>query len=224
MIRARRSRAAGSTVALIQARMSSSRFHGKVLAPFAGRPLIDHVIEAVRAVPTVERVTVLTSDHPTDQPLATYLADRGVATFCGPLDDVFERFRQYVQTVENDWFLRVSADSPLLEPAILGRLIAHPDRERAAIVTTTFPRTFPRGKNGELVCTASFLSIDPADLTAEDREHVTPYFYRHPERFVIASVTSSDPGLAALSYAVDTVDDLRRLESEYRAHAERGPR
>lgn len=207
-------RDAASTVALIQARMSSSRFPGKVLAPFAGRPLIDHVIEAVQAVPTVDRVTVLTSDHPTDDPLVAYLADRGVATFRGPLDDVFERFRQYVQTVENDWFLRVSSDSPLLDPAILGRLVAHPQRGRADIVTTIFPRTFPKGKNGELVRTASFLSIDPADLTAEDHEHVTPYFYRHPERFVIASVTSPDPDLAGLSYAVDTVDDLRRLEND----------
>lgn len=201
-------------IALIQARMSSDRFPGKVLAPFAGRPLVDAVVDRVRAVEGVDRILVLTSDHPTDGPLASYLADRGVATFRGPLTDVFGRFRSFLSHDHADWFLRVNADSPLLEPAILTRLLTHPGRAQADIVTTIFPRTFPKGKNGELVRTSTFLAIDTAELTDDDREHVTGFLYRHPDRFVIATVTSADPALAGLSFAIDTIDDLRRLEAE----------
>jgi spore coat polysaccharide biosynthesis protein SpsF len=191
--------------------MSSRRFPGKVLAPFRGRPIIAHVLDRVdRALPGAPRV-VVTSSEQTDDPLAVYVRDLGVSVFRGPLHDVFERFRRALAAHPCVWVLRVCADSPLLEEEMLRSVVA----ARSAnvdLITTTQRRTFPRGSNAELIRTAALDAMDPTELTPEDREHVTPFFHRNPARFRIVNVESGDPRRAELSVAVDTLDDLTRLE------------
>lgn len=195
--------------------MSSRRFPGKVMAPFRGLPLISHVVQAVtRALPAATAV-VLTSTDVTDDLLAAYAATLGVPVFRGPLADVFQRFRDGLQLFPCEWLLRVSADSPLLDPRILQAVVnrASPPAPGVDLVTTIFPRSFPSGQNAELIRTEAFLSIDVAALTDHDREHVTPYFYRNPDRFGILNVSSGSPELASTSLAVDSPDDLARLEA-----------
>jgi len=85
----------------------------------------------------------------------------------------------------------------------------HPDYD---LITTIFPRTWPKGQNAELIRASTLQSVDPGTLSTEDAEHVTAYFYRHASAFRIVNVTSRDPQLAELELTVDTVEDLRRLE------------
>ncbi|MEW6115176.1 MAG: NTP transferase domain-containing protein [Thermodesulfobacteriota bacterium] len=197
--------------AFISARMSSSRFPGKMLAPFRGEPLIVHVIRAVEKAVEAESLLVATSTHASDDPLATYLASIGIAVFRGPLEDVFERFRACARAFPCTWILRVTGDSPLTNPKILRRVIGSARLDNCDLVTTTFPRTFPVGQNAELIRMEALMNIDDRELTPEDKEHVTRFFYRHPERFRVVSVESGDPHLAEMSLAIDTVDDLLRL-------------
>lgn len=199
--------------AFIQARMSSRRFPGKVLAPFRGEPLIQSVIRAVdRALPNVP-IVVATSLHPSDDPLAAYVATLGVSVFRGPLQHVFDRFLACADAHPCRWILRVNADSPLLGSSPLQAVTAHVDAPALDLVTTTFPRTFPQGQNAELIRVGAMRSIDADAMTRDDQEHVTQFFYRNPGRFQILNVESGDPSLAALSFAVDTLDDLHRLEA-----------
>ena len=199
--------------AFLQARMSSRRFPGKVLAPFRGQPLIDHVLHAVtEALPTIP-VVVATSTAPSDDPLVAYLYRRQVPVFRGPLEDVFTRFRLCVLHYPCTWILRLSCDSPLLDARILRRVVSQAHQTPCDLVTTIFPRTFPRGHNAELIRVATFLSLDETLLTATDREHVTGFYYRRPERFHIVNISSGDPALARMSLAIDTVADLHRLEA-----------
>ena len=202
--------------AFIQARMSSQRFPGKVLAPFRGRPLIDSVWTAVRlGVGEDVPIVVLTSQHASDEPLALYLEGTGRAVFRGPLDDVAERFRLALAVWPCQWVLRINADSPMLDPAVVRRVIA----ARASdvdLVTTTFPRTFPKGQNVELLLARTLCGLDRELFDADDREHVTRYYYRNPGQFRISNIASADPALAADDMAVDTVEDLQKLER--RAH------
>jgi spore coat polysaccharide biosynthesis protein SpsF len=196
----------------IQARMSSQRFPGKVLAPFLGRPLIKQVLTTVaQALPKVP-ITVLTSTEEADTALVTYLDSLGVAVFRGPLEDVFERFRQALTHYPCEWFLRICADSPLLDPSLLRAVAYHPSRTQYDLVTTIFPRTFPKGQNAELLRVSTFMAIDETALSSAEREHVTPFYYHHSERFRIGNVASDDATLAAWNLAVDTVEDLHRLE------------
>jgi spore coat polysaccharide biosynthesis protein SpsF len=192
--------------------MSSRRFPGKVLAPFRGQPIIRHVVEAVaRALPDVPRL-VVTSTEPSDDPLAAYLANLNIDCFRGPLDDVFERFRAALRRHPATWVLRICADSPLLSAEMLRAVVAQA-AEGVDLVTTTAPRTFQTGNNAELIRARTLLEIDAAALDAHDREHVTPFLHRHP-RLTRVNVASGDPRLAELSVAVDSIDDLHRLEDQ----------
>lgn len=197
----------------IQARMSSSRFPGKVLAPFRQEPIILHVIRAVNRVADIERIVVTTSVEASDDPLAAYLEKRGFSVFRGPLLNVFERFRLCLVKFPAEWILRISADSPLLELGALEEIVAQADTECCDLVTTVFPRSFPKGTNAELIRARTFESVPMSDLSAEDREHVTSIFYRNADRFRIVNVSSGKPELAKVSLAVDSVEDLRRLEN-----------
>jgi spore coat polysaccharide biosynthesis protein SpsF len=195
----------------VQARMSSRRFPGKVLAPFRGHPIIWHVLDRIaRALPALPRL-VVTSTDPTDDPLAAYLDRLGTPCFRGPLDDVFERFRLAARAHGASWLLRVCADSPLIDGGVL-RAVVDAFDPALDLITTTAPRTFPKGHNAELINAATLAAIDAGELDADDREHVTRFLHRRPDRFRIKNVESGDPRLAAHDLAVDTLDDLHRLE------------
>lgn len=210
--------------ALIQARMSSRRFPGKMLAPFRGRPIVDHVVDAVRrGVPDGTPVVLSTSEEASDDPLALYCESRGVSVYRGSLEDVLGRFRRALDHLDAgrapearaEWALRVCGDSPILSATVIRRVVDAAERARDAdLVTTTHVRTFPRGQNAELVRADVLRRLDDsAQLTAESREHVTQAIHSRPASFRIVNVTSGDPALAVRHHAVDTVEDLLRLEA-----------
>jgi len=200
-------------IAIIQARMSSRRFPGKVLAPFHGRPIIAHVCDRVGGVLGRDAVVVATSLEPSDDPLVAYLDSLGIASHRGPLDDVLGRFVSCARGYPGRAVLRISADSPALDEAVIRRVVAEAKAHDVDLVTTTCPRTFPKGTNAEILSAAALVRLDRLATTPHHREHVTAYAYEHPDEFTISNVTSGDPGLAATSVAVDTVEDLIRLEA-----------
>jgi len=199
--------------AFVQARMTSSRFPGKVLAPFRGVPLIRHVLRAVQGVSRLDSIVVATSTDEADDPLVAYLDTLSVTVFRGPLANVFERFRLCALQFPCEWILRVNADSPLWSAHVGQAVIDRASAEDCDLVTTIFPRTFPQGQNAELIRVSAFTAIDPATLSPHEQEHVTQVYYRHPTRYRIVNVESGKAELATCSLAVDTIDDLRRLEN-----------
>lgn len=211
MIPANRRAAMDDTRVFVQARTSSSRFPGKVLAPFLGRPIIRHVVERLSQAVPRDRIVVATSTDASDDPLAAYATGLGVAVFRGPLENVFLRFRESLSSFPCGWFFRVCADSPLLDPSLVNRMLSERARD-VDLVTNIQRRTFPRGQSLELVNSATFAEIDPGTLSEEEQEHATKVFYTHPERYRIVNIVSANPKLAEQSLAVDTIEDLRRLE------------
>jgi spore coat polysaccharide biosynthesis protein SpsF len=200
------------TRVFIQARMSSVRFPGKVLAPFRKEPLILHVLRAVKQIVGLERIVVLTSVEVSDDPLVAYLDTLSIQLFRGPLDNVFERFQLCAQKFPCDWIMRLCADSPLFDIKVLKKVMGYAGSRDYDLVTTIFPRTFPKGQNVELIRSTALMSINLADLLPDDLEHVTPYFYRRAERFRILNIKSDNPQPTSLSLSVDSIEDLQRLE------------
>ena len=197
----------------VQARMSSTRFPGKVLAPFKGKPIIDHVVSRIaQAVPS-DRITVATSTERSDDPLAVYLVGLGVSVFRGPLDDVLRRFQLCQEKFPCRWMVRVSADSPLLDSKLFAQVLPHVERDDLDIVTNVFPRTFPKGNSLEMLKAATFAKIDSTGLRPELREHVTRMAYEEPSKFRILNIESEDGDRSHISLCVDTVDDLQRLDA-----------
>ena len=203
----------GPTVRIfIQARMSSKRLPGKVLAPFAGRPMIAWVVERVAAVLPKEFITVLTSTEESDDPLALYLDHLGISYLRGPLGEVFSRFQLGLERYPCDWFIRISGDSPLYDSSLIERALAYKDRQDIDLVTNIYPRTFARGHSIEMLKASTFAAIDPARLTAEEQEHVTKYYYNHAGEFNIVNIESGLAEPPTEHLAVDTLEDFYRLE------------
>lgn len=200
-----------ATRVLVQARMTSSRFPGKVLAPLAGKPLVRHVLDRAAGVAGRENVVLATSAHATDAPLAQFAESLGYAVHRGDLDDVVARLQGALRAHPAERFFRVCADSPLLDPALLRRALAlaSPDVD---LVTNVHPRTFPRGRSVELVKASTFLALDSKRLAEDEREHVTLHLYRRADRFRIVNFIATPEEASLPGLAVDTVDDLRRVE------------
>jgi spore coat polysaccharide biosynthesis protein SpsF len=154
-------------VAFVQARMSSRRFPGKVLAPFRGQPIIRHVIGSVTGAVESIPLVVATSIDASDDPLTAYVEGLGVPVFRGALADVFRRFRDCLDVFPCDWILRIPVTVPLLDPRIVKAVVARGvgPEARVDLVTTIFPRTFPTGQNAELIRSDAFRAIDMDALT-----------------------------------------------------------
>lgn len=193
--------------------MSSSRFPGKVLAPFLGRPIIAHVVERVQLAVPPDRIVLLTSREPSDDPLAVYVERQlGIAIYRGELENVFARFQGCLRENSCDWFARICADSPVIDGGLIGHMIGLVSDD-FDIVTNVSTRTFPPGQSVELMRTAPFLSMDSQTLTKEDQAHVTLPYYREASPYRMLKVVSSMPSLAHTPMVVDSIEDLATLES-----------
>lgn len=195
---------------LIQARMSSRRVPGKVLRELAGKPLLAYVDERCRAVTNADRVAVITSREKSDDPIEAFAADHDIDIFRGPLDDVAQRFLDASQAFSLDGFVRINADSPLIDPRLIERAIELYRASEVDLATNVIRRTFPAGMSVEAVGVRRFAEAVP-EFDAEEREHVTLYYYRHPEIFRIASF-EAERDLGDRSLTVDTPEDVERME------------
>ncbi|MBM3545142.1 MAG: hypothetical protein FJX44_11710 [Alphaproteobacteria bacterium] len=195
---------------LIQARMSSRRLPGKVLKPLAGTPVLGRVVERCRAVRGTDLLAVVTSDKPSDDAVTGFAASAGVELFRGPLDDVAARFLGASEAFDLDAFVRVNADSPLHDPTLIERGVAMFRKGGADLVTNVLRRTFPTGLSVEVVDRARYQEAYDG-MDAEEREHVTLHYYRHPDAFRIASFESGRE-LGDRTLSIDTPEDFARIE------------
>jgi spore coat polysaccharide biosynthesis protein SpsF len=196
---------------IVPARMNSQRLPGKPLRAIAGKPLLQWVIESLKHVEHAGEVVVATSTDRRDDALADWCAARGCACHRGPLDDVAARVLEAARARHAEAFVRVSGDSPLIDPALVTQAIAIFRRGDADLVTNVQQRTFPKGNSVEVVR----ISVLDRQLkrfgTQEDREHVTTVLYRHPELVRIVNFASDTPA-GQIQLSVDSSDDLHLVE------------
>lgn len=194
-------------VAIIQGRMSSRRLPGKILMDIAGLPLLAHVIRRAEAARVFDTVIFATSTDSADDPVAEYCAAQGKPCFRGDLNDVLERYYQAALTHGADVVTRLTADCPLLDPAVIRTVANAFDPARYDYVSNAIQRTYPDGLDTEVFSmTALTRTRNEAKLPSE-REHVTPYLHKHPELYRIKHVTQPQD-LSALRWTVDEPQDL----------------
>lgn len=200
---------------IVQARMGSSRFPGKVLADLAGRPLIAHAMARAMATPGVDELVVATTTAAADDVLAALCGRMGVPVFRGSEPDVLDRVYQATRRHACDAVMRVTADCPLLDPLVSGLVVARFREGDVDYASNVHPRTFPDGLDTEVFAVAALeRAWREARLPAE-REHVTPYFRSHPEIFRCANVAYS-ADLSAHRWTVDEPRDLELLRAFHR--------
>jgi spore coat polysaccharide biosynthesis protein SpsF len=192
------------TIAVIQARMGSTRVPGKILDDIAGRPLVFWTIDAVRAVPGVDEVVVATTDQPADDPFAERLGSTGVRVHRGSTHDVLRRVVDAVRPLEPDVVLRQTGDNPFPDPDVMEAQI---DRLVEGGFDYVGINGLPLGIGGEAVRMASLETADREAADPAEREHVLPYLYARPERFRIGAL-ADPPSSHHPRYTVDTDEDM----------------
>jgi len=203
--------------------MGSTRMPGKVLRPLAGRPVLSWVLRAVAESRCADDVVVATSTLPEDDAVAELAAAEGVAVVRGPVDDVLDRFLLALDAHPADAVLRLTADCPLLDPALLRSVVG---AWRAApaehdYVATTLQRTLPRGLDVELV-TAAALREAGRLARDHDRSHVTSYVWGHPADFRVLGLVVA-PAAADLRVTLDTAEDAALLDAVVAELGDRAP-
>lgn len=179
----------GKVYALVQARMSSRRFPGKVLQELESKPMILFQIQRVLKCSLVDDLYVLTSSDKSDDILCEFLSKNSIKVFRGSLLNVNERFLEFMKTrTECTAFVRLTADCPLSCSDIIDYTISILKDNNLDYVSNTLLPTFPDGTDVEVVNRDAFISLEKKILTEYQKEHVTPFIYQNPNKLKLGNI------------------------------------
>ncbi|PLY08292.1 MAG: acylneuraminate cytidylyltransferase [Desulfuromonas sp.] len=196
-------------VAIIQARMGSKRLPGKVLMPILHTPLLGRLVERVKRARLIDQIVVATSDLPQDDAIADFVAQTPeVFLFRGDELDVLKRFAGAIQASDAAVVMRITADNPFFDWVLADEALqGFVDGEIDYLSTPDYPY----GIAMEVFSAKALLEVDREARDPYDREHVTAFFYRNPERFKIGEQRSPQV-LSHVRLTVDTREDLTRAQ------------
>lgn len=204
-------------VAILQARMGSTRFPGKVLADIVGKPLIMHIIERIRATKQINAIILATTESSDDDEIENFAKKNGIHCYRGEVYDVLSRFYGAAIKYKANVIVRICCDDPLIDPIMLNELIELHLETQSDYTSTSHIRTYPMGIEAEVF---NFDVLEKAyNITNKDyeREHVTPYIYEHPELFRIRFLEASDElRRPDLRLTVDTPEDLKFVKEIFK--------
>ncbi len=203
-----------TTLAILQARTTSTRLPGKVLAPLAGEPMILRQLERIRRLQTLDGVVVATSTDPSDDALAQVVEAAGVPVVRGSLDDVLGRFLTVLDAFEPDVVVRLTADCPLASPDVIDRVVGQFRASGADYTSNTMTPTYPDGLDVEVVRADVLRQVAAVATDPPEREHVTLGVYRRPDTYMIENVIG-EQDLSELRWTVDTAEDFAFVERVY---------
>jgi spore coat polysaccharide biosynthesis protein SpsF len=201
-------------IAIIQARMGSTRLPGKVLLDLAGGTMLARVVRRVRRARLIDAVVVATSTAPGDAPIVEECGWLGVACFRGCEADVLCRYHEAATAYEAEAIVRITADCPLVDPEVTDRVVRAFLDGRPDYASNVLRRTYPRGLDTEVMGASALARAACEAAEPYQRVHVTPYFYEHPERFRLVSVTGSQD-LSGHRWTVDSPGDLAFARAVY---------
>lgn len=203
-------------LAILQARVSSSRLPGKVLRPLLGQPMLARQIERLQRSRRVERLVVATSDQREDDPIAQLCADLGITCHRGSLDDVLDRFHGAALPHHPTHVVRLTGDCPLADPDVIDACIDFHLAGNFDYTTNALQPTFPDGLDVEVFRANCLDEAWREARLPSQREHVTPFIHGQPERYRIGHYRG-EPDLSHLRWTVDEAEDFALVETIYAA-------
>lgn len=199
---------------IIQARSNSKRFKNKVLHLIYGIPIIQHVVNRIKRSKKTTKLIVSSSLKKSDNNLISYLKKNRIKFFRGDLENVAMRLYETAKTNKAKSFVRISGDSPLIDPKLVDRAIKISQKEKKYdIITNVFPRTFPQGQSVEVIKT-SIIKKYSKNFSKLDKEHVTKYFYDNSNKFLIKNFTFNGKN-KIMKLSVDTKKDLKDILKKF---------
>lgn len=193
-------------VAIIQARMSSTRLPGKVLMPLAGQPVLGHVVERIRACQTIADVVVATSTDATDDDIEAWCKSADVSYYRGSLNDVLDRYYQAGLLHGADAVVRITADCPAIDPIIVDEVVH--EFLVGGYEFYGLAGEFPDGLDCTVFAFSALARAWREAALPSEREHVGPYIEKHPEIFKSGGLKK----FSGLSHYRWTLDEPRDYE------------
>ena len=211
-------------VATIEARMTSSRLPGKVLMEAAGKPMLQHMIERLQRVPSLDGVVVATTVNATDDPVVELAERLGVGYFRGSEADVLMRVLDAARAHDVDVIVETTGDCPLIDPALVEICVQGYLDAGVDYVSNVLERTYPIGMDTQVFATDVLADVARRTDDPDDHEHVSLYIYRHPEIYTLKNM----PGPAQLTrpdlaLTLDTPEDFELLRAVFEALYPRDP-
>jgi len=204
-----------SIIAIIQARISSTRLPRKVLKKIEDKTILEHVINRVKTAKKLDDVIVATTVKKEDLEIVKLCANLGISIFCGSEDDVLDRYYQTARLFKADHIIRITSDCPLIDPQVLGKVIELYFQKKADYASNTMSETFPDGLDAEVF---SFKTLkrawENAKLSSE-REHVTPYIRKNSNIFKIVNL-KSNINLNNRRWTIDEPEDFEFIKIIYK--------
>ena len=199
-------------VATIEARMTSSRFPGKVLMEACGKPMLHHMIERLQRVPSLDGIVVATTGNDADVPIVNLAQRMGVGFFQGSEYDVLLRVLHSAWAYDIDVIVEMTGDCPLIDPVVVEDCIRGYQVSGVDYVSNVLERTYPRGMDTQVFATEVLADVADRTVDPEDHEHVSIFIYSHPEIYSLKNMPGppelTNPGLGL---TLDTPEDLELI-------------
>lgn len=201
-------------VAIVQARMGSTRLPGKVLKDIEGETMLARVVSRLRRSRLIDEVLVATTDQKPDDAIVEECRKCPVPVSRGDQDDVLDRYFRAAQQSQANVIVRVTSDCPLIDPEVADNTIEAFLEVRPDYASNILARTYPRGLDTEVLSFATLERVWQEARQPYEREHVTPGIFEHPSEFRLLSVTG-DADFSGHRWTVDTPEDLEFVRSIY---------
>lgn len=195
---------------VVSARMTSSRLPGKMLKLVGNRPLLGYLIDRLKDLSSSLPIIVATSVRDEDVPIYDYCKKMGVECYRGDLENVYARYCNLITHYQLDAFVRVTGDSPLMDPFLVKKAWDLFLENKYELVTNVFPRSFPKGMSVEVFKSHTFKEAEKKLTTAAQREHISSFFYENFEQYKIGNFSSLG-NFQELQLSIDTPEDLTRM-------------
>ena len=203
-------------VAVIQARIGSSRLPSKVLMDIAGRPMLWHVVNRLNYSSLINNIVIATTTEGEDDAIEGFCAREGIDCYRGSEENVLDRYYQAAKFYKADIIVRITADCPLIDPHVSDKVISGYLKNMSNFdgASNIINRRYPRGLDTEVISLATLEKTWKEAKSPHQTEHVTPYIYEHPELFKLLSI-ENDVDLSGLRWTVDEEVDLKLVRELY---------
>jgi spore coat polysaccharide biosynthesis protein SpsF len=201
-------------VAIIQARMSSTRLPGKVLVDIGGETVLARVVRRLQRATLVEDIVVATTNSAADHAIVRECQRLSVRVFRGEEHDVLDRYYHAAKCIKAKGIVRITSDCPLIDPAITDNTIREFLEHRPDYASNALQRTYPRGLDTEVMSWDALAHAWREARLPYQRAHVTPYIYENPDRFDILPV-KGEADYSHHRWTLDTAEDLAFIHAVY---------
>lgn len=199
-------------VAIIQARMNSTRLPGKVLYKVLNQALLTLQIERIKRVPLIDEIVIATTINSGDEPIIELCQKLDVAYYRGSELDVLTRYYEAATVFKANAIVRLTSDCPVIDPFTINRVISHYLFHSSSLdyASNILKRSYPRGMDTEILSIEALRVAHHEATSMHDREHVTPYIYNNPERFRLEPVEYIS-NESHHRWTVDTIEDFQLI-------------